>query len=166
MKSIRTAVIVLVAFSIMYLLVRMENQAFFRIISLSIGGLFLFSLLVRRNINFRPYFTSSYNLFTAKIRRQDEFDIAKDILFDKLVEVLSDAGFTVRYTDKGKGVLFATSRISMFSWGENIYVDMTEKDNKTVVDFCSASFFGAVSWGRNEKNYKDLLETFENSLTI
>jgi hypothetical protein len=40
-------------------------------------------------------------------------------LFDKMMEVLTEAHFKVRYADKGAGVLFATSNIS-FSRGEKI----------------------------------------------
>lgn len=129
-------------------------------------GLMLFSIIVRRNIMFKPYFISKYNVFSSKIRHQKDIDLPKDILFDKMKDVLSEAGFKVQYANKETGTLFATSGISFYSWGENIYVDMVERNGATKVDFCSACFFGAVSWGRNEKNYEHLLETFENSLII
>lgn len=166
MKSKVTGAIGIMIFTAFIVWAQRENENLVRTLAFVSGGLFLFSFLVRRNIHFKPYFTNKYNFLTSKIRRRDEIDIRKDTLFDKMAEVLSEAGFKVRYTDKEKGTLFATSRMSFSSWGENIYIDMTEKNGKTLVDFCSASFFGVVSWGRNEKNYKDMLATFENSLTI
>jgi hypothetical protein len=125
-----------------------------------------FTLLVRRNINFKAYFTSKYNFFTSKVRQQKEFDLPKYILFEKMVEVLTDAGFKVRYADKAAGTLLATSRMTLYSWGENIYIDLTEVDGLTKLDFCSACIFGFISYGKNEKNYDRLMDTFENSLII
>lgn len=143
-----------------------RNPEAFYMIGAAMGGLFIFSIVVRHNIRFKSYFTSKYNFFTSKIRHQKTFDLSKDILFDKITEVLTEAGFKVRHGDKETGNLFATSGISFSSWGENIYLDLTEKNGMTTVDFCSACFFGVISWGRNEKNYEHLLETFENSMTI
>jgi len=153
-------------FMVVILTMQKQNPTLLSVVSLATGALFLFSILVRRNIIFKPYFTSKSNFLTSKIRHQKEFDLPKDILFDKMMEVLTEAHFKVRYADKGAGVLFATSNISFFSWGENIYVDMAEADGMTKVDFCSACFFGIVSWGKNEKNYDRLMETFESSLII
>jgi len=131
-----------------------------------IGGLFVFSLIVRRSIAFKTYFTNRYNFFTSKVRHQKRFELPKDILFDKITEVLMEAGFKVRHTDKSRGVLFATAGMTLFSWGENIYIDLTEQNGLTQVDMCSTTFFGVTSWGRNEKNYEHLFDTFERSLTI
>jgi len=130
------------------------------------GSVFLFSALVRGNFNFKAYFTSKYNIFTSKIRHQKEFDLPKDILFDKMAEVLTEAGFAVRHADKTSGNLFATAKTTIWSWGENIYVEIKEHNGLTKIDFCSVCFFGMISWGKNERNYERMMDTFENSLVI
>ena len=166
MKKISVGLLIFLAYlSIMMFLMKKHPDALYVMAAL-MGGLFLFSMLVRYSIYFKPYFTSRFNIFTSKVHHQREFDLPKGILFDKIKEVLSEAGFKVRYADKTKGELFATSRMSIYSWGENIYIDLTEHGNVTKVDFCSACFFAVTSWGRNEKNYERLLDTFENSLII
>jgi hypothetical protein len=136
------------------------------VLAFLVGGFLLFSIIVRRNIHFKPYFTSKYNFLTSKVRHQKQIDLPKDILFEKLREVLTEAGFTIRYADKAAGSLLATSKISFYSWGENIYLDLEEKNGITKVEFCSACLFGVTSWGRNEKNYEHLFDTFDNLLTI
>lgn len=130
------------------------------------GVIFLFSLLVRKNVWFEPYFTSNFNLFTSKVKHQQELDFPKDLLFDKLVEVLQTSGFNIVQTDKNAGKIFATSTLSFSSWGENIYIDLSENNNKTILNFCSACLFQVVSWGKNERNYQTLFEEFEKSLII
>ena len=165
-KSTGTSVIIFALF--MIVIMTLQRKAPELVIGLAIvsSSLFLFSMIVRNNIRFKPYFTSRYNVLTSKIIHETEYDLPKDILFEKMKEVLTEAGFKVRHADKATGTLFATSAISFYSWGENIYVDITETNGITKVAFCSACFFGIVSWGRNEKNYERMMETFENSLII
>lgn len=159
----------LIIFSILMvavLLLQRFNDMALQIMACVMGALFLFSILVRRNINFRWYFTSSYNPLTSKINYQKQYDIPAAILFEKMKEVVSEAGFKVRYANRTTGSLLATTSMTFFSWGENIYIDMTERNGTTTVHFCSACLFGITSWGQNEKNYERMLHTFENSLTI
>jgi len=165
-KSVSTSVIIFALF--MVVILTLQKKAPELVIGMAVLStfLFLFSMIVRNSISFKPYFTSRYNVLTSKVRHQVEYDLPKDILFEKMKEVLTEAGFKVRHADKDAGILVATSAISLYSWGENIYVDITESSGKTKVDFCSACFFGIVSWGRNEKNYERMMETFENSLII
>lgn len=160
------SLIVSVTYIALMLYMQAKNQEVFNLLGCAIGLLFLFSLLVRKDIRFKGYFTSKYNVFNAKIRYTKEFDLPKDILFHKIEEVLKEAGFKVVNTNKTESSLFATSSISFWSWGENIYIDLAEKNGNTEVAFCSACIFGLVSWGRNEKNFELLLETFEKSLVI
>ncbi|PZF73695.1 hypothetical protein [Taibaiella soli] len=143
-----------------------KSQQTFYIIGAVMGCLLFFSVFVRGNFYFKPYFTSRYNIFTSKVKHQKEFDLPKDILVDKMAEVLSEAGFKVRHADKVSGDLFATSKATMSSWGENIYIKLHEENGTTKVDFCSVCIFGIISWGKNERNYEHMMETFENSLII
>lgn len=166
MKSKITSIVICIVGMAIILYVQSTSETIAGALACTIGALFFFSILVRGNIRFKQYFTSKYNFLTSKLRQQSEFDMPKDLLFDKMKEVLSESGFRLQYADEATGTLFATSKMSFFSWGENIYVDMKNKDGVTVVDFCSACIFGAASWGRNEKNYKHLLDTFEKSLII
>ena len=128
--------------------------------------LFLFGILTRRSAWAKPYFTSKYNIFVAKIRHQQEFDFPKHLLFEKLVEMMPEAGFKIRKANEDTGDIFATTPLTWNSWGENIYIDLKEVNGKTTVDFCSACFFQVSSWGKNESNYDNFMDEFEKSLTI
>jgi hypothetical protein len=129
-------------------------------------SVFIISYFGRREIWFKPYFTSRFNIFAAKFRQHQEFDFSKDILFEKLIEVLQLSGFKIVYKDMHKGEIFATSPISLSSWGENIYIDINETNNKCILNFCSVCFFQIYSWGKNERNYQNLIQEFEESLII
>lgn len=157
---------IIMIFAILYLLTRYVSEDALRIISIIIILLFFLSMAIRNKVWFKPYFTSRYNILTSKARYQYSFDFTKDILFDKFIEVLQQAGFSIIQTDKAKGSIFATSGLNWYSWGENIYLDFFEDNSKTQVNICSASIFQIYSWGKNERNFEKIIQEFETSLTI
>lgn len=167
MKNIKaSSLIIFLGYILVVTAVMTRYPQALSVLAVIMSLLFLFSAIVRGNFKFKPYFTSKYNIFTSKIRHQKEFDLPKDILFDKMAEVLSEAGFTMRHIDKVSGHLFATAKTTIWSWGENIYIEIREVNGFTSVDFCSVCFFGIISWGKNERNYERMMDTFENSLII
>jgi len=128
--------------------------------------IFLFGILTRRSSWSKPYFTSKYNIFVAKIRHREEFDFPKHLLFEKLVEIMPEAGFKIRKANEDMGDIFATTSLTWSSWGENIYISLQEVNGKTTLDFCSACLFQFSSWGKNESNYDNFIDEFEKSLII
>ena len=165
-KTKGKSMIIFVVYMLAMLSLQVVDQRAFEIVASISGGLFVLSMLFRTSLTFKPWYTSKYNFLTSKTHYQNEFDLPKDILLDKMKEVLTEAGFKVRNVDRAKGSLFATTPMTFYSWGENIYLDMKEANGVTTVHFLSVCVFGIVSWGKNEKNHDRMLETFENSLTI
>lgn len=131
-----------------------------------IAFVFIFSLITRKISWFKPYFTSKFNLLTNKVHHKQEFDFSRDIMFDKMLEVIKQSGFKIIKTNKENGDIFATTAMTLVSWGENIYISMEENNRKTTIDFCSACFFQVYDWGKNERNFKRFLSEFEDSLII
>ncbi len=126
----------------------------------------IFNLVVRKNLFFKNYFISKYNLLSTKFRYEKTFDFSKELTFEKLKEVLADAGFKICKTELEKGIIFATSPISWKSWGENIYIDLKESDGRTEMKFYSVCIAQIYSWGKNEANCTKFLHEFEESLTV
>jgi hypothetical protein len=115
----------------------------------------------------RSYFTSKYNILTSKSHYEKDYDFSTDILFHKLIEVLENSGFKIVRTNEQKGEIFATSSISWFSWGENLYIDILQKGADSTMKLTSAGFFQlSYSFGKNEANFNKLISKFEESLTI
>ena len=160
------AVLMIIALSIAAGFVYRNSNQVYQVVLLALVFMFAFSLLARKKAWFKPIITSRYNIFAEKFRYRTEFDFSKSILFHKFVEVLSNSNYKVISADENKGEIFAVSPLSWRSWGENIYIDLSEENGKTVMDFCSACFFQVYSWGRNEQNYNRLLNNFEDSLII
>jgi hypothetical protein len=132
-------------------------------------SIIIFNCLIGRFAWSKPYFMSRYNILSAKIRHQQEFDIPMQLLFEKLMEAIPIMGLEILHRDEKNGKIFASTK----SWktiGENIYISLTEVNDKTTLDFCSVSIFSL--WGsahseeRNERHYKDLIQEIDKSLVI
>jgi hypothetical protein len=142
-----------------------ENQAV--LIPLAfIVGFFIFNLVIRKSLSFKNYFTSPYNILTSKVCNEKTIDIPKELLFEKIIEVIDHSNFKLADTYPDQFEILATSKITYKSWGENLYISFDTINNETVMKFCSVTLFQIYSWGKNEKNYADILNEFENSLTI
>jgi hypothetical protein len=131
-----------------------------------IVGFFIFNLIIRKSLSFKSYFTSRYNLFTTKVRSEKSYDIPKELMFEKIIEVINHSDFKLVETDENKFEILAISKITFKSWGENLYINFETKGNETIMKFCSSTLFQMYSWGKNEKNYDDLLNEIESSLIV
>lgn len=131
-----------------------------------IVGFFIFNLVIRKSLSFKNYFTHRYNLLTSKVRAEKSFDIPKELMFEKVMEVINDSKFTLAEADRERFEILAIAPISWFSWGENVYVSFETSGDETVMKFCSATLFQIYDWGKNEKNFSHLMDEFESSLTV
>ncbi len=87
-------------------------------------------------------------------------------MFEKLIEVIDDSKFKLIKADKVNHEILAISRISWLSWGENLYISFEDKGDESTIKFCSATLFQIYSWGKNEKNFDDLMKAIDSSLTV
>lgn len=158
------ALIILIAFlSTFYL--KPDNPVELTFLFL-IAGFFIFNLTIRKSLSFKNYFTSQYNLLTTKVRFEKVYDIPKELMFEKIIEVIKNSHFNLVDTDRNKYEILAITTITFKSWGENLYISFENKGNETIMKFCSATLFQIYSWGKNQKNYEVLMNDIESSLII
>lgn len=142
------------------------DQPVSAIVAMSFLGFFIFNLIVRNSMAFQGYFTSPLNVFTSKVRTEKTYDIPKELMFEKVKEVIADSSFRLKGTNEQTFEVLATTRLTFKSWGENMYIKCIEQGDQTVMKVCSLTFFQMVSWGKNEQNCNNLLNEIENSLTV
>lgn len=128
--------------------------------------LFSFNLYARNYLGFKSYFTSKFNFFAAKTSRAFTTEIAKAVIIEKLVEVLKENAWKVKEVDQEKGEILATTGMTFRSWGENIYVEVKEKQGVNEVKIHSVALFQVYMWGKNEDNLDQFLNKFEESLIV
>ncbi len=168
LKDIKIWIAIFILISLSFLIgnnLEPENPILIITIFLIIG-FFIFNLLIRKSLSFKKYFTNQYKLLTSKVRSEKAFDISKELMFEKIIEVINDSKFKLVEADKDRFEILAITGISFKSWGENLYISFETRGNETIMKFCSATLFQIYSWGKNEKNFTDLLNEIESSLTI
>ena len=151
----------------LFIIFNIDDPSIFKIISICLIGLFCLHLIMRQSIEFRAYFESKWNFLCSKYKVKKNVDIPRDLLFDKLLELMPELKLTKKYANKDEMVIFATSKLSLQSWGENIYIDLREGENGlTEIDFSSITFFQIFSMGKNESNFHKLIGAIDKSLII
>jgi len=142
------------------------NNPIMMVLLFLIIGFFIFNLIIRKSLSFKNYFTSPYNLLTTKVRYQKSYDIPKDLMFEKTIEVINNSDFKLAKTNKEKLEILAISTVTFKSWGENLYISFESDGDETIMKFFSTTLFQMYSWGKNEKNYNNLLNAIESSLIV
>lgn len=121
----------------------------------------------RKSLIYKNWFLSSLNIFLEKKTYQVTEEISSDLLFEKLLEVIADSEFQLYDTDKRKLNILCGTSANFWTWGENIYIDLTANEKgETTVKFVSLTLFGNTSWSRNKQNYESFIHSYEESLTI
>jgi hypothetical protein len=165
LKHISVAFLIMLISGLSLYYLKPNNPIIMTFLFLTVG-FFIFNLIIRKSLLFKNYFTSQYNLFTTKVRSEKIYDIPKELMFEKIIEVINHSDFKLVESDEDKFEILAISTITFKSWGENLYIIFETKGNETIMKFCSSTLFQIYSWGKNEKNYDDLLNEIERSLIV
>ena len=103
---------------------------------------------------------------------ESEFPLPRDQVFDALCKAVPTIkGMKIDYADKLQGRIMVKSGVSLYSWGENIPIQLTTIDNnRTKVQITSSPktgimFGGAFDMGKNRKNIENILATTSQILS-
>lgn len=168
MKTLKHILVLILFFSVLFVIIILpeEPDALWKALPLLLAIFFIFNLVVRRSLSFRGYFTSRYNFLTTKVSKEISFDISRELMFEKVIEVMNQSEFKQVATDKEKYEILAITKMSLTSWGENLYIRFKADGNKTTIHFCSATIFQVYSWGKNEHNLAKLVHDMESSFIV
>ena len=93
-----------------------------------------------------------------------EFPIAKEKVFEALCQAIPTiSGMKLESADKLLSRIMVKAGVSLFSWGENIPIQLLEvSENKTRIQITSSPktgimFGGAFDMGKNRKNIENIL---------
>lgn len=129
-------------------------------------SLLIVNMLLRKKLKYAFWFLSDYNIFLEKKKAAFESEISKELLFEKLLEVVNDSKFKLEDIDKENFQLLISTSPNALTWGENMYIKITTVKTVSVVTMTSVSVFGSYSWNRNDQHHKEFQVSFEESLTI
>lgn len=162
---ISLSIIVYLAISIQLYRYLPENIASIHVVLVClIWALLIFNLFARKSYSFKNYFLSKWNIFSEKSTQNFTSDLPLELIQENLIQILTENNFKLKRQDSHS--LFATTKISYCSWGENIYCDIQPNGNQFDVHITSVCLFQHYSWGKNTRNVNKLLNSFEGSLTV
>lgn len=103
---------------------------------------------------------------------ESEFPISKDKVFNAMCRAIPTIkGMKIDNADKLQGRITVKAGVSLWSWGENIPIQLIElSENKTRVQITSSPktgvlFGGALDMGKNRKNIETILSTTSRILS-
>lgn len=103
---------------------------------------------------------------------ESEFPFRKDIVFDAICKAVPAIdGMKLDNADKLTGRIMVKAGISLFSWGENIPIQLSSlSETKTKVQITSSPktgmmFGGAFDMGKNRKNIERILSATSKILS-
>jgi hypothetical protein len=95
---------------------------------------------------------------------ESEFPMSKDKVFEAMKKAIpSIKGLSIENADKLQGRFVVKAGVSLYSWGENIPIQLTEiSETRTKVQITSSPktgimFGGAFDMGKNRKNIENIL---------
>lgn len=102
---------------------------------------------------------------------ESEFPVSKNLVFDAMcIAIPTIKGLKVENADKLQGRILVKAGVSLYSWGENIPIQLLGIDeNKTKVQITSSPktgimFGGAFDMGKNRKNIENILSATSSIL--
>lgn len=103
---------------------------------------------------------------------ESEFPMSKDKVFEAMKKAIPTInGLKIENADKLQGRFVVKAGVSLYSWGENIPIQLTEiSENKTKVQITSSPktgimFGGAFDMGKNRKNIENILSSTSRILS-
>tara|TARA_R110002050_G_scaffold41242_1_gene100053 strand:- start:43190 stop:43702 length:513 start_codon:yes stop_codon:yes gene_type:complete len=140
-----------------------EYGAFYMLLVVLMPGLNSFFRLYNWS---KPFISSRYNIFTSKYRRNLTIDLPSKVAYGKFIEVIENSGMVLETTNDSSFELFAYTKSSLKTTGVNLYIQflpLSEVCSKMAVLSVSFMIFDD---GRSHQTLIDLIDEFENSLTI
>ena len=106
------------------------------------------------------------NFIIKKRSIEIKYDLSKDIIFEKYLEIIQGTDFEVIYKNEEKGELFLCTVTNLLVWKQNIYLKLIENDGETKVNIDCATINQVVSWGANKQRTDDLIQRMEEAFII
>jgi hypothetical protein len=103
---------------------------------------------------------------------ESEFPMSKDKVFEAMKKAIPTInGLKIENADKLQGRFVVKAGVSLYSWGENIPIQLSEiSENRTKVQITSSPktgimFGGAFDMGKNRKNIENILSSTSRILS-
>ena len=167
-KFLKRIMIILVALGVGFGFVQINKTYGFEY-----GVYYMLMLLILSNSNSfirlyswsKPIVSSKFNFFTTKYEKKLIVNLPPEIAYGKFIEVIKNSNLILKTSDDKTLEIFTYKKVSWFSRGENMYISFEKSGDSSRMNVLSVSF-KVFNEEANHKTLIDLINEFENSLTI
>ncbi len=100
----------------------------------------------------------------AKYEESWQFDQNQSQLIDASIVALKECGFKIKGAHYEGGYIDAVAGVNIFSWSENILIDVSPDSVILAKSECAVPF-QKVDWGKNSKNVKKFFSKLDKELS-
>jgi len=93
---------------------------------------------------------------TAKYEDSIAINLDKEQLIEMVETALDKSNMVVKRIDKVKGEILAKAKLSLWSWTEDIIVNVTDDGNIKIKSTCAFPF-QFYDWGKNKRNVNKII---------
>ncbi len=83
-------------------------------------------------------------------------------IFRRCLKAINKCGWNVVSYDENEGLIIGQTRSSILSWGEEVTIKITKKENGAMVEVVSEPIAQIIDWGKSEGNIGTFYDWFEN----
>lgn len=88
---------------------------------------------------------------TASYNESRTFDLERDLLLERAKMALERSKFKIKFFDKTSGNIQAKTKLSWWSWTEDVTVNINEKSEVQILSKCAFPM-QIFDWGKNREN--------------
>ncbi|WP_298547023.1 hypothetical protein [uncultured Aquimarina sp.] len=96
----------------------------------------------------------------ATFEDSKKYNLSKPELIQNAKEAIEISKFETEQIDEENGIIYAKSKLNIWSWSEKIVIRIEKDGNVTIKSECYLST-QIFDWGKNKRNVKTLFEHME-----
>jgi hypothetical protein len=94
--------------------------------------------------------------------RQKDFTSAFPHVFRESRNAVEELGWSIEEEDEGKGIIRASTGLSIFSWGEDVVIEVIRRRRGVLVRVTSDTKAQLFDWGKSRSNVSRFLDELED----
>jgi len=98
------------------------------------------------------------------VEKTEVYNIEYKKVFEEAINALSECKFSVKESDNKTGIIKASTKMSVWSWGENIKILIEKTSVGTKVSVISEAKAQLFDWGKSKRNINNFFEVLNRKL--
>ncbi len=90
--------------------------------------------------------------------REKDFTSSFSLVFHESRNAVEELGWSIEEEDEGRGIIHASTGLSILSWGEDVVIEVKRRNQGVLVRVTSDTKAQLFDWGKSRSNISRFLE--------